>query len=368
VSDDPPASLVDNMSRTFRETDGDIRAVLRTMFSSDEFWSREAVAAKVKTPFEFVVSAARASGAEVSELPPGLVLALRELGQPLYAAQPPTGYKDTADAWVSTGALLARMKVALGLASNCTGTVNDVKHFAGQARQAGALVYVDAVQYAPHYGIDVQRLGADILVSSAYKWFGPHQGILWGREALLRETFGYKVRPAGEGLPHKFETGTLSHEGMAGCLGAIEYLEQFGEGASRKARIAGAWERIAAYEQKLTLKLIEYTTPSMNEWKPIPASGTMVEATATPQRNWDSSTRPSWGRAPRRRRSISLSTLAKPARTAGTARTSRGQVMTGGDSWGAAWAGAACCAPTCASGSPPPRYSPPNVRKTARNM
>jgi cysteine desulfurase family protein (TIGR01976 family) len=147
--------------------------------------------------------------------------------------------------------------VALGLASNCTGTVNDVKHFAAQARQAGALVYVDAVQYAPHYGIDVQQLGADILVSSAYKWFGPHQGILWGREALLRETFGYKVRPAGEGLPHKFETGTLSHEGMAGCLGAIEYLEQFGEGASRKARIAGAWERIAAYEQKLTLKLIE---------------------------------------------------------------------------------------------------------------
>lgn len=147
--------------------------------------------------------------------------------------------------------------VALGLASNCTGTVNDVKHFAAQARQVGALVYVDAVQYAPHYGIDVQQLGADILVSSAYKWFGPHQGILWGREALLRETFGYKVRPAGEGLPHKFETGTLSHEGMAGCLGAIEYLEQFGEGASRKARIAGAWERIAAYEQTLTLKLIE---------------------------------------------------------------------------------------------------------------
>jgi len=147
--------------------------------------------------------------------------------------------------------------VALGLASNCTGTVNDVKHFAGQARQAGALVYVDAVQFAPHYGIDVQQLGADIVVSSAYKWFGPHQGILWGREALLKETFGYKVRPAGEGLPHKFETGTLSHEGMAGCLGAIEYLEQFGEGASRRARIANAWERIAAYEQKLTLKLIE---------------------------------------------------------------------------------------------------------------
>ena len=147
--------------------------------------------------------------------------------------------------------------VALGLASNCTGTVNDVKHFAAEARSAGALVYVDAVQYAPHYAIDVQDLGADILVSSAYKWFGPHQGILWGREELLKSTFGYKVRPAGEDLPHKFETGTLSHEGMAGTLGAIEYLEQFGEGSTRPQRIASAWKRMADHEQKLTLRLIE---------------------------------------------------------------------------------------------------------------
>jgi len=108
-----------------------------------------------------------------------------------------------------------------------------------------------------HYAIDVQDLGADILVSSAYKWFGPHQGILWGREELLKETFGYKVRPAGEAPPHKFETGTLSHEGMAGCLGAIEYLEQFGEGESRTARIKSAWNALAAYEQKITLRLIE---------------------------------------------------------------------------------------------------------------
>ncbi len=147
--------------------------------------------------------------------------------------------------------------VALGLASNCTGTVNDVKHFAQQAKAAGALVYVDAVQMAPHYAMDVQDLGIDILVSSAYKWFGPHQGILWGREDLLKETFGYKVRPAGEDLPHKFETGTLSHEGMAGCLGAIEYLEQFGEGGNRPARIKSAWDALAAYEHKITLRLIE---------------------------------------------------------------------------------------------------------------
>ena len=147
--------------------------------------------------------------------------------------------------------------VALGLASNCTGTVNDVNHFARQAKAAGALVYVDAVQFAPHYAIDVQDLGADVLVSSAYKWFGPHQGILWAREALLKDTFGYKVRPAGNELPHKFETGTLSHEGMAGTLGAVEYLEQFGGGATRPERIASAWGALAAYEQKLTLRLIE---------------------------------------------------------------------------------------------------------------
>lgn len=147
--------------------------------------------------------------------------------------------------------------LAMGMASNCTGTVNDVKRFAAEARKAGAIVYLDAVQYAPHYALDVQDLGADFVVSSAYKWFGPHQGILWGREELLKQTFGYKVRPAGEDLPHKFETGTLSHEGMAGTLGAIEYLEQFGTGETRAKRIASAWNNLADYEHKITLRLIE---------------------------------------------------------------------------------------------------------------
>jgi cysteine desulfurase family protein (TIGR01976 family) len=147
--------------------------------------------------------------------------------------------------------------VALGLASNCTGTVNDVKTFAREAKAAGALVYVDAVQYAPHYAIDVQALGADVLVSSAYKWFGPHMGILWAREDLLAETFAYKVRPAGDDLPHKFETGTLSHEGMAGCLGAIEYLEQFGQGETRAKRISAAWDKLVSHEHEITLKLMD---------------------------------------------------------------------------------------------------------------
>ena len=147
--------------------------------------------------------------------------------------------------------------VAMGLASNCTGTINDVKHFAGQARAAGALVYVDAVQFAPHVAIDVQDLGCDVLVSSAYKWFGPHQGILWARQELLKETFAYKLRPATEEPGHRFETGTLSHEGMAGTLGAIESLEQFGAAEGRRDRIASAWEVMAGYERKLTQRLID---------------------------------------------------------------------------------------------------------------
>lgn len=157
-----------------------------------------------------------------------------------------------------TKVLTSKTKLlAMGMASNCTGTVNDVAAFAKEAKAAGAIVYLDAVQYAPHYAIDVQALGADVVVSSAYKWFGPHMGILWGRKELLRQTFGYKVRAVGEELPHKFETGTLSHEGMAGCLGAIEYLEQFGTGQMRAAKIKSAWGVLADYERELTLQLID---------------------------------------------------------------------------------------------------------------
>lgn len=146
--------------------------------------------------------------------------------------------------------------LAMGMASNCTGTVHDVAAFTREAKAVGAIVYLDAVQYAPHYSIDVQALGADVVVSSAYKWFGPHMGILWGRRELLQQTFGYKVRAVGEDLPHKFETGTLSHEGMAGCLGAIEYLEQFGKGDTRAAKLKSAWDVMVAYEHKITTQLI----------------------------------------------------------------------------------------------------------------
>src|SRR5438128_11405221 len=117
VSDTPPPSLVDRAAARFRETDGDLREVMRTILTSPEFLSPEAYRAKVKTPFEFVASALRATGADVQDATL-LVRTMQQLGMPLYMCQPPTGYKDTADAWVNTGALVNRMNFSLTLASN----------------------------------------------------------------------------------------------------------------------------------------------------------------------------------------------------------------------------------------------------------
>ncbi|HKH71575.1 MAG TPA: DUF1800 family protein, partial [Vicinamibacterales bacterium] len=116
VSDVPPQSLVDRAAARFRETDGDIREVVRTIITSPEFFDTAAYRAKVKSPFEFVVSAVRASGADAFNGMP-LVQAMRDLGMPLYGCQPPTGYADRADAWVNTGALLNRMNFAVSLSS-----------------------------------------------------------------------------------------------------------------------------------------------------------------------------------------------------------------------------------------------------------
>ena len=116
VSDNPPQALVDRMADTFLKADGDIRAVLRTMFRAPEFWAPEAYRAKVKTPLEFVVSAVRASGADVNNAMP-LVQALNQMGMPLYGAQPPTGYSMKAETWVNSAALLSRMNFALRFTS-----------------------------------------------------------------------------------------------------------------------------------------------------------------------------------------------------------------------------------------------------------
>lgn len=155
--------------------------------------------------------------------------------------------------------------VAVNYASNVTGTINDVKTIARAARAVGALVYVDAVQFAPHGVIDVQDLDCDFLVCSAYKFYGPHQGVLWGRRAILERLRAYKVRAASEELPTKFETGTQSREGLAGVLGAIEHYawvgERFGDPAdpagSRRDRIVAGIRAMQRHDQKLAKRLID---------------------------------------------------------------------------------------------------------------
>jgi uncharacterized protein (DUF1800 family) len=117
VSDNPPPALVKRMAETFQSSDGDIRAVMKTMIWSQEFWSREAYRAKIKTPFELVVSAARALGTDV-DTPLPLVQWVGRIGEPLYQCQPPTGYSDKSEAWVNTGALLNRLNFSLALAGN----------------------------------------------------------------------------------------------------------------------------------------------------------------------------------------------------------------------------------------------------------
>jgi cysteine desulfurase family protein (TIGR01976 family) len=134
--------------------------------------------------------------------------------------------------------------VAVGYASNALGTINPVEKIVKMAKEAGALVFIDAVQYAPHGPMDVVQLGCDFLACSAYKFFGPHVGILYGRYELLDELRAYKVRPAPEDPPGKFETGTQNHEGIAGVLGALEYFEWIGEtfGAPYAERYAPRYE------------------------------------------------------------------------------------------------------------------------------
>ena len=158
--------------------------------------------------------------------------------------------------------------VAVGFASNAVGTVNPISEIAEMAHRAGAWLWVDAVHYAPHGPIDVQALGCDFLVSSPYKFFGPHSGVAWGRYELLEQLAAYKVRPAGHHSPDKFETGTQSHEAQAGVLAAIEYLSgvgtTYGAGFAtdfpglqgRRLALKQAMSAIQAYERPLFEKFV----------------------------------------------------------------------------------------------------------------
>ncbi|HET8852924.1 MAG TPA: cysteine desulfurase-like protein, partial [Ktedonobacteraceae bacterium] len=164
--------------------------------------------------------------------------------------------------------------VALGYASNAVGTINDVAPVIDWAHQVGALVWIDAVQYAPHGPIDVQTLDADFLVCSSYKFFGPHLGILYGKSEHLQRFPAYKVRPASDVAPERWETGTQNHEGLAGLVGAVDYLALLGREQSihysdtfnvdaagrsyslRQRELKLAMQAIMDYERELAAQLL----------------------------------------------------------------------------------------------------------------
>jgi cysteine desulfurase family protein (TIGR01976 family) len=151
--------------------------------------------------------------------------------------------------------------VAVTCASNVVGSVNDVRLITRLAHEAGALVFLDAVHYAPHQLIDVQDWDCDFLACSAYKFFGPHVGILWGKREHLLKLPAYKLRPATDELPGRWMTGTQNHEGLAGVAAAIDYLAPIDSTAkvqdSRRQRLAHAFQIIEDHERMLAARLLD---------------------------------------------------------------------------------------------------------------
>jgi cysteine desulfurase family protein (TIGR01976 family) len=159
--------------------------------------------------------------------------------------------------------------VCVGGASNMTGTINDVAAICAKAKVIGALTYIDGVQSAPHIPIDVQQLDCDFFVCSPYKFFGPHQGVLWGKREILERLEPYKPRPLTSELPWCFETGTQSHEGAAGILACVEYFAEIGrtmagdylnkwsQFSGRRQQIHAAMELLFDYEKTLARQLID---------------------------------------------------------------------------------------------------------------
>lgn len=151
--------------------------------------------------------------------------------------------------------------VAVGYAANSVGTINNVTEIVRLAHAAGALAFVDAVHYAPHGSIDVRALDCDFLACSSYKFFGPHCGVLYGKRQHLTRLRPYKVRPAPEDIPGRWETGTQNHEGLAGVAAAIDYLAELGRrhdpaAATRRAQPLAAYKAIREYERGLAERLI----------------------------------------------------------------------------------------------------------------
>jgi cysteine desulfurase family protein (TIGR01976 family) len=147
--------------------------------------------------------------------------------------------------------------VAFTMASNALGTVTPAAEIVRRVHDAGALAVADAVHFAPHNSIDVRALGVDVLFTSPYKYFGPHLGVAFGRRELLERWVPYKVRPAPDALPDRWETGTLSHEALAGLSAAVDYLAGLVEdGGSPRDRLVAGMTAVTAYEGSLTRRFL----------------------------------------------------------------------------------------------------------------
>jgi len=152
--------------------------------------------------------------------------------------------------------------VAVGYASNAVGTINPVGEISKLAHAVGAMIFIDAVHYAPHGPIDVKALDCDFLVCSPYKFFGPHMGALYGKREHLERIHPYKVRPATDAIPERWETGTQVQELIAGIRAAVEYLAELGRrqdpsAKDRRSALLAAYRSTVAYERSLVTRLIE---------------------------------------------------------------------------------------------------------------
>lgn len=145
--------------------------------------------------------------------------------------------------------------VAIGAASNALGTINDIEQVVQMARDAGVLSFVDAVHYATHHLVDVKAIGCDFLACSAYKFYGPHIGILYGRKELIEKIDFPKLRPAPEYSPERVETGTQNHEAIAGAGAAVDFLASLAEGGSRRERLAAVFGQLQSRQDELTKRL-----------------------------------------------------------------------------------------------------------------
>jgi len=164
--------------------------------------------------------------------------------------------------------------LAIGAASNALGTITDVARAVAMARSAGALTFVDAVHYAPHELVDVSSIGCDFLACSAYKFYGPHVGILYGRASALEAVEIPKLAPAPNVAPERVETGTLNHEGIVGAGAAVEFLASFGSGQTRRHRLADSYASLHARGAALLRRMWEGLSaiPGVTLYGPEPGS------------------------------------------------------------------------------------------------